>query len=73
MGNYHIRFGGEGSETWHGNVLRRTALTPLWGESTGGVPPLVARGAAPPWVSEEIVSASERIGDTRAVLWMSEN
>ena len=29
MGNYHIRFGGEGSETWHGNVLRHTALTPL--------------------------------------------
>jgi len=29
MGNCHIRFGGEGSETWHGNVLRRTALTPL--------------------------------------------
>jgi len=39
MGNYHIRFGGEGSETWHGNVLRRTALTPLCGG--------VQRGRAP--------------------------
>ena len=28
---------------------------------------------APDWVSEEILSASERIGDDRAVLWMSEN
>jgi len=25
------------------------------------------------WVSEEILSASERIGNQRAVLWMSEN
>jgi hypothetical protein len=29
--------------------------------------------AAPAWVSEEILSASERIGDDRAVKWMSEN
>ena len=29
--------------------------------------------AAPDWVAEEILSASERIGDDRAVLWMSEN
>jgi hypothetical protein len=29
--------------------------------------------AAPSWVSEEILSASERIGDDRAVLWLSEN
>ena len=29
--------------------------------------------AAPAWVSEEILSASERIGDKRAVLWLSEN
>ena len=29
--------------------------------------------AAPPWVSEEILSASERTADDRAVLWMSEN
>jgi len=29
--------------------------------------------AAPPWVSEEILSASEHIADARAVLWMSEN
>ncbi len=29
--------------------------------------------AAPAWVSEEILSASERIGDDRAALWMSEN
>ena len=28
---------------------------------------------APAWVSEEILSASQRIGDDRAVLWMSEN
>jgi len=28
---------------------------------------------APAWVSEEILSASEWIGDKRAVLWMSEN
>jgi hypothetical protein len=28
---------------------------------------------APAWVSEEIPRASERIGDRRAVLWMSEN
>ena len=28
---------------------------------------------APGWVSEEILSASEHIGDDRAVLWMSEN
>jgi len=27
----------------------------------------------PAWVSEEILSASERIGDDRAVLWLSEN
>jgi hypothetical protein len=27
----------------------------------------------PTWVSEEILSASEHIGDDRAVLWMSEN
>jgi len=25
------------------------------------------------WVTEEILSASERIGDKRAALWMSEN
>ena len=30
-------------------------------------------GVAPAWVSEEILSASERIGDQRAVLWMGEN
>ena len=29
--------------------------------------------AAPAWVSEEIPSASERIGDDRAVLWTSKN
>jgi len=29
--------------------------------------------AAPAWVSEEILSASERIGNDRAVLWMSDN
>ena len=28
---------------------------------------------APAWVSEGILSASERIGDKRAALWMSEN
>jgi len=28
---------------------------------------------APAWVSEEILSASERIGDRQAALWMSEN
>ena len=28
---------------------------------------------APTWVSEEILSASERIGDKRAALWMSED
>jgi hypothetical protein len=27
----------------------------------------------PTWVSEEILSASEHIGDDRAVLWMSKN
>ncbi len=29
--------------------------------------------AAPAWVSEEILSASERIRDDRAVLWRSDN
>ena len=29
--------------------------------------------AAPAWVSEEILSASEHIGDDRAVLWRSDN
>jgi hypothetical protein len=29
--------------------------------------------AVPSWMTEEIVSASERIGDRRAVLWLSEN
>ena len=29
--------------------------------------------AAPTWVSEEILSASEHIGDDQAALWMSEN
>jgi hypothetical protein len=29
--------------------------------------------AAPSWVTEEILSASERIGDRRAALWMSES
>jgi hypothetical protein len=29
--------------------------------------------AAPTWVGEEILSASEHIGDRRAVLWLSEN
>jgi hypothetical protein len=28
---------------------------------------------APAWVVEEILSASQRIGDDRAALWMSEN
>jgi hypothetical protein len=30
LGNWHVRFGGEGSKTWHSNVLRRTALTLIW-------------------------------------------
>jgi hypothetical protein len=30
-------------------------------------------GVAPAWVSEEILSASERIGDNRTVLWISDN
>ena len=29
--------------------------------------------AAQAWAAEEILSASERIGDDRAALWMSEN
>ncbi len=29
--------------------------------------------AAPAWVAEEILSASEHIGDDRAAGWMSEN
>jgi len=29
--------------------------------------------AAPAWASQEILSASERIGDERAVLWFGEN
>ena len=29
--------------------------------------------AAPAWMVEEILSASEHIGDDRAVLWMSDN
>lgn len=29
-GNVYVRFGGEISETWHGDVLRRTVLTLLW-------------------------------------------
>jgi hypothetical protein len=29
--------------------------------------------AAPSWVGKEILSASEHIGDKRAVLWMSKN
>jgi len=28
---------------------------------------------APTWVSEEILSASERIGDDRAALWTNKN
>ena len=28
---------------------------------------------APPWVGEEILSASQHIGDDRAVLWTSDN
>jgi hypothetical protein len=28
---------------------------------------------APAWVSGQILSASERVGDKRAALWMSEN
>ena len=30
-------------------------------------------GAALAWVAEEMLNASERIGDKRAVLWMSES
>lgn len=30
-------------------------------------------GAAPGWMSEQIPSASEHVGDKRAALWMSEN
>ncbi len=30
-------------------------------------------GAAPAWVTEEILSASEHIGDQRAALWISKN
>jgi len=29
--------------------------------------------AAPSWVSEEVLSASEQIGGQRAAVWMSEN
>ncbi len=29
--------------------------------------------AAPSWVTEEILSASQRIGEDRTVLWMSKN
>ncbi len=29
--------------------------------------------AAPSWVSEEISSASQHIGDDRAAIWFSEN
>ena len=29
--------------------------------------------AGPAWVTEEMLSASEHIGDKRAGLWMSEN
>jgi hypothetical protein len=29
--------------------------------------------AAPAWVTEEILSVSERVGGGRAALWMSEN
>ena len=29
--------------------------------------------AAPSWVGEEILSASERIGDKRRALWLSDN
>ena len=47
LGNWHVRFGGEGSETWHSNVLRRMALTlPLefWLSegSDGGEAPILA-------------------------------
>jgi hypothetical protein len=28
---------------------------------------------APAWVSEEVLSASEHIGEDRAVLWMRDN
>ena len=30
-------------------------------------------GAAPTWVSEEILSASQRIGEDRPAVWLSEN
>ena len=33
----------------------------------------VAHPAATTWVTEGILSASEHIGDERAVLWMSDN
>lgn len=47
LGNWHVRFGGEGSETWHSNVLRRTALTLLWNAGflkvlMGAKPPVLA-------------------------------
>ena len=29
--------------------------------------------AAPSWVGEQILSASERVGDDRAAVWMSDN
>ena len=45
LGNWHVRFGGEGSETWHSNVLRRTALTLLW--NAGFLKVLM--GASPPF------------------------
>lgn len=30
-------------------------------------------GTVPAWVTEEILSASQHIGDDRAALWMSDN
>jgi len=34
---------------------------------------MIGGAVAPAWVAEEILSASERIGDRRAVLWFGEN
>lgn len=58
-------------------------LTPGQRRSTGTLAPLLMAAykrrlraivkVVPAWVSEEILSISERIGDKRAIRWMGEN
>ena len=67
LGNWHVRFGGEGSETWHSNVLRRTALTLLW--IAGFLKVLM--GASPPFWPLPMAAAA-RIFENCVYLFVKE-